>query len=245
MESELAERVKNALEIPRMTGFENDLRDYIHFAFFEKDKEYTRVEMEVNLPWDAAPGEYGGTVSRRGKVTHLIRLWKKELEPVDVLPCGLHEYHKSFFVGNASEIVARQIGAKAKGPNWFIGNFMPEGSPQHQTDFESAYTEARRGFSKWGNGNPNASWVDNKTVSTFSFLLRGRLAVFFKDRTVIMEKPSDIVFYGPGVWHTWLVLEDETKWFSFRFPSVKGDAIPIPESDAPRDIADEVAELHA
>ena len=151
----------------------------------------------------------------------------------------------TFFVGNASEIVARQIEARAKGPNWFIGNFMPDDSLQHRTDFESAYTEANRGFSKWGNGNPNASWADYKTVSTFSFLLSGRLAVFFKDRTVIMEKPSDIVFYVPGVWHTWLVLENGTKWFSFRLPSVKGDAIPIPESQAPRDITSEVARLLA
>ncbi|MDP3726671.1 MAG: hypothetical protein Q8R36_05795 [bacterium] len=149
----------------------------------------------------------------------------------------------AFFVGNAAEIVAQQIKDKARGPNWFIGNFMPEGSLQHRVDFESAYTEANRGLAKWENGNPNASWVDYKTVSTLSFLVSGRLAVFFPKRTVIMKNPSDVVFYGPGVWHTWLALEDGTKWFSFRLPSVKGDAIPIPESQAPRDITNEIAEL--
>ncbi len=124
-----------------------------------------------------------------------------------------------------------------------MGNFMPEGSVQRRTDFESAYTEANRGFAKWGNGNPNASWVDYKTVFTFSFLVAGRLAGFFPERTVIMDKSSDVVFYGPGMRHTWLVLEDGTKWFSFRFPSVKGDAIPIPESETPRDIGKEIDHL--
>lgn len=151
----------------------------------------------------------------------------------------------NYFVGNAAEIVLQQIRDKAKGANWFIGNFMPKGALQHRVDFEAAFTEANRGVAKWGTGNPNASWVDYKTVSTFSFLLSGRLAVFFPDRTVIMEKPSDVVFYGPGVWHTWLVLEDGTKWFSFRLPSVKGDAIPIPESEAPRDITEEIRQLLA
>lgn len=149
-----------------------------------------------------------------------------------------------FFVGNASEIVARQIEAKAKGPNWFIGSFMPEGGVQNRTDFECAFTEAKKGFSKWGNGNPNASWVDYKTVSTFSFLVSGRLAVFFAEKTLIM-KPMDVVLYGPGILHTWLALEDETKWFSFRLPSAKGDAVPIPASEAPRDITKEIAELLA
>ncbi|MBI2108817.1 MAG: hypothetical protein HYT93_01365 [Parcubacteria group bacterium] len=151
----------------------------------------------------------------------------------------------AFFTGNAAEIVAKQIMDKAKGPNWFIGNFMPDGSLQHRTDFETAYTEANRGFSKWGNGNPNASWVDYKTVSTFSFLVSGRLAVFLPRQTVIMDRQSDVIFYGPGVWHTWLALEDGTRWFSFRLPSVKGDAVPIPESEAPRDIGEEVRRLLA
>lgn len=151
----------------------------------------------------------------------------------------------AFFVGNAADIVAEQIKNKAKSPNWFIGNFMPEGSLQHRTDFETAHTEANRGFAKWGSGNPKASWVDYKTASTLSLLLSGRLAVFLPGRTVIMEKLGDVVFYGPGVWHTWLALEDGTKWFSFRFPSVKGDAISIPESKAPRDIADEIEKLLA
>lgn len=151
----------------------------------------------------------------------------------------------TFFVGNAAEIVAQQIKDKAKGPNWFIGHFMPKGSLQCREEFESGYTEANRGTAKWGAGNPNASWVDYKTVSTLSFLLNGRLAVFFPKQTIIMNKQSDVVFYGPGVWHTWLALEDGTKWFSFRLPSVRGDAIPILESQAPRDITAEVAELLA
>ncbi len=105
---------------------------------------------------------------------------------------------------------------------WLVGHFMPAGSPLHSTDVEV----------KWGvhaRGERRAAWATGELRSAVLVLVQGRFHIELRDRTVVLRRPGDYVFWGPGQDHSWTAHDEPTVVLTVRWPSMPGWRIPPAE----------------
>jgi hypothetical protein len=95
---------------------------------------------------------------------------------------------------------------------WFVGHFISGAdNPLRSEDVELKwYTHAR--------GETREQWAPANDVRTLNVLIRGRFALLFPDREVLLEKEGDFVLFGPGVGHSYRS-EEESLILTVRWPS--------------------------
>jgi len=107
--------------------------------------------------------------------------------------------------GNATEASKDTRG-------WLLGHFMPGvDNPLRSNDVEIKwYTHAK--------GETRPEWAPANPVRTLNVLVRGRFALVFPDREVVLTTEGDFVLFGPGVPHTFRS-EEESLVLTVRWPS--------------------------
>jgi hypothetical protein len=95
---------------------------------------------------------------------------------------------------------------------WFLGHFMPGAdNPLRTTDVELKwYMHAK--------GETREQWSPPNAVRTLNILIRGRFALLFPEREVLLEKEGDFVLFGPGIAHSFRS-EEESLVLTVRWPS--------------------------
>ena len=95
---------------------------------------------------------------------------------------------------------------------WFLGHFMPGAdNPLRTGDVEIKwYTHAR--------GETRPDWAPGNPVRTLNVLIRGRFALLFPDREVLLANEGDFVLFGPGVPHSFRC-DEESLVLTVRWPS--------------------------
>lgn len=107
--------------------------------------------------------------------------------------------------GNAADAAQSTRG-------WFLGHFMPGAdNPLRTEDVELKwYTHAK--------GETRAEWSPPSAVRTLNVLIRGKFALLFPDREVLLAKEGDYVLFGPGVAHSYRS-DEESLVLTVRWPS--------------------------
>jgi quercetin dioxygenase-like cupin family protein len=106
--------------------------------------------------------------------------------------------------GNAAEASKDTRG-------WFVGHFMPEGSPVQTSALEL----------KWGyhaKGETRPEWSPPNDVRTLNVLIRGRFVLLFPDQEVLLQDEGDYVMFGPDIAHSYRC-EEDTLILTVRWPS--------------------------
>lgn len=87
--------------------------------------------------------------------------------------------------------------------NWVVGYARPDDSPLH----------TRAVYVKWvrlkkGQGKSAPSF--EPTAHTLGVLISGKIAQHFPDenKTIVLQKEGDYIFFGPNVLHAWSAIED-------------------------------------
>lgn len=108
--------------------------------------------------------------------------------------------------GNAADDTTETRG-------WLIGHFIDEKlGLRHSDDVEIKWGVHEAGFGR-------AEWVTGETRTAISLLVSGKVEVYFRDQTVVLETPGDYVMWGKGDDHKWSIIEDATI-VTVRWPSV-------------------------
>ena len=106
---------------------------------------------------------------------------------------------------------AAQASSATRG--WFMGHFMPESAGALRTsDVEVKWFTHKK-------GDTRSAWADGSPVRTLNMLIRGKFALLFPQRRVVLEKEGDFVLFGPCVAHSYETLE-ESLVLTVRWPSV-------------------------
>ena len=109
------------------------------------------------------------------------------------------------------------VNTKSNGERgWIFGHFIDPTSPFHSDDFEIKWSKNPQGASK-------IAAKANKVAKTVCILVRGKFRVDFPDlnKSVLLEKEGDYVFFGNGIVHSWKALE-ESLTINIRWPSLEG-----------------------
>ena len=95
---------------------------------------------------------------------------------------------------------------------WFLGHFMPDAdNPLRTSDVELKwYTHAK--------GETREQWSPPNAVRTLNILIRGKFALLFPEREVLLEKEGDFVLFGPGIAHSFRS-DEESLVLTVRWPS--------------------------
>ncbi len=121
------------------------------------------------------------------------------------------------------EIESGNVHTKQNGERgWILGHFPQlAGTPFHTDAFEVKWSKLAKGQRKEGVGT-------NQTAPSVSILISGKFKIDFPEsgESHILQKEGDYVFFGPGVAHTWEVLED-TLSITLRWPSLPEDQTKI------------------
>lgn len=103
---------------------------------------------------------------------------------------------------------------------WFVGHFMSK-PPQQRDDIEIKWSHHSK-----GDGDPD--FDAQKVSKSVSILIYGKIQYCLHDgdkkETIVVSKPGDYVMWGPGVSHSWLVLEDSIS-LTVRWPSLPNDVV--------------------
>ena len=118
-------------------------------------------------------------------------------------------------------IITGNANAEApKRKGWFIGQFMDSSEPLRTTrDVEV----------KWGvhdAGEARDTWSLNKSSTTLTILISGKISHEFPSDTVLLRTPGDYVVWAPGVPHRWMATEPSVS-VSIRWPSIPHDTVEL------------------
>lgn len=108
-----------------------------------------------------------------------------------------------------------EFGNIATKPNgergWIFGPFIPDPSPFKTENFSVKWTTFPKGQERTELG------VDPVQRSV-AVLISGKFKIVFPDShtEIVLENEGDYAYYGAGVGHTWIALED-TKLVTFRW----------------------------
>jgi hypothetical protein len=95
---------------------------------------------------------------------------------------------------------------------WFLGHFMPGAdNPLRSDDVELKWFTHPK-------GDTRAEWAPGNPVRTLNVLVRGKFALLFPDREVVLAKEGDFVLFGPGVPHSFRS-DEESLVLTVRWPS--------------------------
>jgi quercetin dioxygenase-like cupin family protein len=64
---------------------------------------------------------------------------------------------------------------------------------------------------KWGAakaGDKRPEWAGKATTTTVCIHISGKCKLLFPGKEVILEQPGDYVMWGPGVDHSWEIIDD-------------------------------------
>jgi mannose-6-phosphate isomerase-like protein (cupin superfamily) len=100
-----------------------------------------------------------------------------------------------------------EVGAGNRG--WFFGHFMP--APLHSRDVELKWCTHQK-------GEVRSEWSPPIPVRTLNVLIRGRFALRFPDREVVLVREGDFVLFGPGLAHSYRS-DEESLVLTVRWPS--------------------------
>lgn len=101
---------------------------------------------------------------------------------------------KKIFTGNTTS-------AGKSNSDWIIGDKMKK--------YPELFSKST--FIKWSKhkkGEERTEFIENKKLSTVTILVKGKIQHFFKNKTTLLEKEGDFVFYEKGVSHRWKTLKD-------------------------------------
>ncbi len=115
---------------------------------------------------------------------------------------------KPIISGNFKDIIDKKRG-------WVMGHFMESNSPFKTSDFEVKWGLHHKDDSKDSSGT-------NTKSKTLSVLIRGKISLKFSNEEIILDKEGDYVYWGGGISHTWLALE-ESLILTIRWPSIPKD----------------------
>ena|SRR5688572_13983650 len=102
---------------------------------------------------------------------------------------------------------------------WFVGQFLPEGSPLKNPDIEV----------KWGiepAGRTKASAGVNKVSKTLAILIKGTFIMNVDGKEIVLKEPGDYVYHEAGEVHTWQAVTDCVV-LTVRWPSVADDQVRV------------------
>jgi len=117
-------------------------------------------------------------------------------------------------MGLANRLVTGNVADVSKDTRgWILGHFMPGAeNPLRTNDVEVKwYTHAK--------GETRPEWARGIPVSTLNVLIRGRFALLFPDKEVLLAREGDFVFFGPDTPHSFRS-EDESLVLTVRWPSL-------------------------
>jgi len=108
-----------------------------------------------------------------------------------------------------------KTGNFLKGKSWIVGHFARP--PFKTNEFEIKLSQKEKGEHKDG-------WGLNHKAQSLCVLLKGRIVLEVGDKRVVLKKPGDYVYWGPGVPHTWKVII-KSFVLSVRWPSIPNDQL--------------------
>jgi hypothetical protein len=87
--------------------------------------------------------------------------------------------------------------------NWVVGYARPEDSPLRTNSVYVKWVRLKKGQEK-------AAPSFEPTANTLGVLISGKIAQNFptEDKTIILQKQGDYIYFGPNVPHTWSAIED-------------------------------------
>ena len=97
--------------------------------------------------------------------------------------------------------------------HWVIGHFIDPSTPFYEKNFSLKWSKLKKGESR-------TEPAFTAEAKTFDILVYGKHRVNFPDlnKSVLLNKEGDYVYFAPGVAHTWESLEDSLI-VSLRWPS--------------------------
>lgn len=107
----------------------------------------------------------------------------------------------------------------AENHGWWVGHFRAEGSPQHSDDIETKW-------SQHATGQKNDGVAKNAYGTSMAILIAGVHRLEFSNAHVVLERIGDYVIWGPGIEHSWTVLDKSTV-LTLRWPSKLHDQITV------------------
>jgi hypothetical protein len=98
---------------------------------------------------------------------------------------------------------------------WFVGWYLPQGTPFHSKDFEMKWGVHKKGWKR-------ESFAAQRTAKSITILVSGKFITKFKARKVTLSRPGDYVYFSPRVYHITEAREDSVV-LTIRWPSIPHD----------------------
>jgi hypothetical protein len=99
-------------------------------------------------------------------------------------------------VGNA-----QQDGVSTRG--WFVGPFLGQAAGIRANDVEIKWVSHRA-------GDRRAQPATAETRTTVLILVAGKCQIELSTGSFVLSEPGDYAMWGPGVDHTWDIIDDST-----------------------------------